>query len=258
MATRARPQGEFFGADGLPDNRLDRPLADCFSRVPAAWSDVVLPFAGSETGRALCAHVDARRLSGVDIYPADPLRALSATGPQGVRVVILGQDPYHGPGEAEGLAFSVPDGVRIPPSLRNIHKELAADLGEAATVGRGSLAAWVGQGVLLLNTALTVERDAAGSHARLGWETLSDAIVEAVAWDAGPKVFLLWGAHAQAKAQRIAAAGAGRHHLIASNHPSPLAASRAPVPFLGSRPFSRANAWLSAEGVAPINWSLRA
>lgn len=258
MVTRARPQGEFFGAGGLPDNRLVRPLADCLSRVPAAWADVVGPFARSETGQTLCARVDARRQAGVDIYPADPLRALSAGGPQGVRVVILGQDPYHGPGEAEGLAFSVPNGVKIPPSLRNIRKELAADLGEAPATGRGSLAAWVHQGVLLLNTSLTVERDAAGSHARLGWETLSDAIVEAVARDVRPKVFLLWGAHAQAKAPRIAAAGVGRHHLMASNHPSPLAAARPPAPFLGSRPFSRANAWLRAAGAEPIDWSLPA
>jgi uracil-DNA glycosylase len=260
-----------FGPSLLPDNRLTKPLATVLREAPPTWAPLVSAFAASDAGRALIAHVDARREAGLEIYPDAPLRALPVDGPASVRVVIVGQDPYHGPGEAEGLAFSVRNGVRIPPSLRNLLKELAADLpacfpAAPATAGaskhlrravpQGSLLAWVEQGVLLLNTSLTVERDSAGSHAKRGWEGLTDAIVDAVARDAAPKVFMLWGAHAQAKAALVAAVGAGRHLVLASNHPSPLAASRPPVPFLGSHPFSQANAWLAAVGRMPIDWSL--
>jgi uracil-DNA glycosylase len=186
------------------------------------------------------------------VFPAAPLRALAEGGPGDVRVVILGQDPYHGVGEAEGLAFSVPIGVRVPPSLRNIHRELEDDVG-LAPPGHGSLQAWVRAGVLLLNSSLTVEQDAPASHARLGWQSLTDAVVETVAADPAPKVFLLWGAHAQAKQALIVASGP-RHRVLCSNHPSPLSARRPPVPFLGSRPFSQASDWLAAQGRGPQSW----
>jgi uracil-DNA glycosylase len=237
------------------DNRLRGPLAQALADVAPGWADLVAAFVDSLRGAALCRAVDERVAAGAEVYPARPLRALEMLTPQQVRVVILGQDPYHGPGEAEGLAFSVTDGVKIPPSLRNIRQELAADLGMALPAS-GSLRAWAGQGVLLLNTCLTVERDRPASHAKLGWEALTDALIDRVAAQAHPKVFMLWGGHAQAKAARIAAVGDAPNRIFMSNHPSPLAARRPPVPFMGSRPFSAANDWLAAQGAAPVDWRL--
>lgn len=238
----------------MVDNRLTRPLAEVLADVAPGWDDLVAAFVASPRGAALCRAVDARVAAGAEVYPAQPLRALETLTPQQVRVVILGQDPYHGPGEAEGLAFSVADGVKIPPSLRNIRQELVADLGLGLPVS-GSLRAWVGQGVLLLNTCLTVERDRPASHAKLGWEALTDALIDRVAAQPHPKVFMLWGAHAQAKAPLIEVAGA-LNRILASNHPSPLAARRPPVPFVGSHPFSVANEWLVAQGGTPVDWCL--
>ncbi|MDZ7857014.1 uracil-DNA glycosylase [Sphaerotilus sp.] len=236
------------------DNRLRRPLAEALADVAPGWDDLVAAFVASPRGAALCRSVDMRVAAGAEVYPAQPLRALQTLRPSQVRVVILGQDPYHGPGEAEGLAFSVADGVKIPPSLRNIRQELVADVGVALPVS-GSLRAWVEEGVLLLNTSLTVERDRPASHARLGWDALTDALIDCVAAQPHPKVFMLWGAHAQAKGARIEQAGE-TNRILVSNHPSPLAARRPPVPFVGSRPFSTANAWLLAQGSMPIDWGL--
>ncbi|BDI04076.1 uracil-DNA glycosylase [Sphaerotilus microaerophilus] len=239
---------------GLPDNRLRHPLAEAFGGLPAAWAELAQGFLVSAAGQRLCALVDKRRAEGVEVYPADPLRALRSLTPERVKVVILGQDPYHGPGEAQGLAFSVPEGVKIPPSLRNIRRELVDDLGIALPAA-GDLGPWVDAGVLLLNTSLTVERDRPASHARAGWVDFTDALIDGVARDRSSKVFLLWGAHAQQKAPRIHAAGP-MHGVLMSNHPSPLSARRPPVPFLGSRPFSQANALLRERGAEPVDWSL--
>jgi uracil-DNA glycosylase len=167
-------------------------------------------------------------------------------------VVILGQDPYHGPGQAHGLAFSVTDGVRPPPSLRNIFLELRADLGCVAP-DSGNLERWARQGVLLLNAVLTVEDSRPGSHAGKGWEQLSDALVTALAQDAAPKAFLLWGAQAQAKRPLIDAARRD-HGVYVANHPSPLSARRPPIPFLGCRHFSRANDFLAQHGRGRVDW----
>jgi uracil-DNA glycosylase len=246
--------GDLFG-NRAADAALSGPLAQQFERVSGAWRAVTEPFARSAAGQALCAAVDTRVAAGAVVYPPEPLRVLNLTALDEVRVVVLGQDPYHGPGEAEGLAFSVQRGVKIPPSLRNIHAELASDLG-LTRPAHGSLMDWARAGVLLLNTSLTVEQDQPASHAKLGWQMLTDALVAAVARRARPCVFMLWGAHAQGKAADIRALGAGRHGLIESNHPSPLAARRPPVPFLGSRPFSRANAWLAAQGQPTVDWTL--
>lgn len=224
-------------------------------QVDAGWQPVLDIWRVSEAGQRLLAYLAARRQAGAMIYPPDPLCALRATPLAEVRVVILGQDPYHGPGQAEGLAFSVPACVKIPPSLRNIFKELARDLGHP-TPASGHLGAWVERGVLLLNTCLTVEDGAPASHAKQGWEALTDALIAAAAADPAPKVFLLWGAHAQAKAGLIAAAGQP-HLLLQANHPSPLSALRPPVPFIGCGHFSQAQAWLAARG-RPIDWALPA
>ena len=168
-----------------------------------------------------------------------------------VKVVIVGQDPYHGEGQAHGLCFSVPRGCRIPPSLRNVYKELASDLG-IPPAGHGDLTHWAEQGVLLLNTALTVEAGKAGSHAGKGWDALTDAALRAVAERAEPSVFILWGNHARAKAARIPGLGPGtRHCILSAAHPSPLSAHAG---FFGSRPFSQANAFLDRVGRGAIDW----
>lgn len=237
----------------LPDNRLQLPLPVLLDRAPAGWQPVVDVWRGSAAGRRLIEYVEGRRQAGATIYPADPLRALQLTPRAAVRAVVLGQDPYHGPGQAEGLAFSVPPGVRQPPSLRNMLLELARDLSLPATAA-GHLGGWAAQGVLMLNTVLTVEDGQAASHAGHGWEALTDRLIEACAADGGHRVFLLWGAHAQTKAPLIEAAGAGRHLLLRANHPSPLSARRPPVPFLGCGHFGQANAFLARHG-APIDWA---
>jgi uracil-DNA glycosylase len=240
----------------LPLNRLVEPLDAHFDRVQGGWRDVTEAFRRSAQGRALIDWVDARVRSGTTVYPASPLRALELTPLEAVRAVILGQDPYHGPGQAEGLAFSVPFAARRgqpwPPSLRNVLQEWSADLGWPLPQS-GSLVPWARQGVLLLNTCLTVEDGQPASHAKRGWELLTDALVDAVVADERPKAFLLWGAHAQAKAPRIA--GACRHLVLQTNHPSPLSAKRGPVPFVGSQPFVLASKYLQQTG-QDLNWSL--
>lgn len=218
--------------------------------VAADWRSTVDVFWLGEAGRALQAFLRGRWRDAAVMYPPEPLRALALTPLAAVRVVILGQDPYHGPGQAEGLAFSVAPGVKMPPSLRNIFKELQRDLGVAAPSG-GSLTRWAEQGVLLLNTCLTVEDGLPASHADRGWEVLTDAIIRLCGEVGSPKVFLLWGAHAQKKAHLI---DASRHKVLMANHPSPLSASRPPVPFLGCGHFGATNRWLAQTGQTPIRW----
>jgi uracil-DNA glycosylase len=171
-----------------------------------------------------------------------------------VRVVILGQDPYHGPGQAEGLAFSVPPGVRVPPSLRNIFKELQRDLGQAAPAS-GSLTAWCAQGVLLLNSALTVLAGAGGQPQQTGMAGPYRSCRHRVGAGPAPKVFMLWGAHAQAQAARVQQGGAG-HLLLQCNHPSPLAALRPPVPFIGCGHFGRARDFMATSGARVLGLGL--
>ncbi len=224
------------------------------SRLAAGWAPLADRFFGSAAGRALQQFLAERLASGARIFPPTPFTALELTPFAAVRAVVLGQDPYHGAGQAHGLAFSVPSGVRPPPSLRNIFAELQSDCACAAPPD-GELTHWARQGVLLLNAVLTVEEGQPASHARRGWEAFTDALVDALVDDPAPKAFLLWGAHAQVKAPRIAAAG---HHLVlACNHPSPLSARRPPVPFLGCRHFSQANAFLAAQGRGTISWCAR-
>ncbi len=218
------------------------------------WRPLVADFLTSTVGRALSLRLDNALAAGQTIYPLEPFRALNLTPLSQVRVVILGQDPYHGPGQAEGLAFSVAPGVRLPPSLRNIFKELQRSLG-VAIPKQGSLVRWARQGVLLLNTCLTVEAGRPASHAGWGWEVLTDALVAAVARRPHPVVFMLWGAHAQTKKTLIEAADPnGRHLILLANHPSPLSAMRPPMPFVGCGHFARAAEFLKQHGEKAIEW----
>lgn len=228
----------------------------------SAWLDDA-PADVRKTCVHLLAQVDAMRSEQV-IYPPqdDILNALAWTAPQDVRAVILGQDPYHGPGQAMGLSFSVHRGCKLPPSLRNVYKELVADLGCEAPA-TGDLSNWARQGVLLLNTTLTVREHEANSHAKLGWKTLTDYVVRRCCELPQPVVFLAWGAHAiKMVSDALTATGAdaasSNKFCLASTHPSPLSATRAArdVPaFIGSRPFSHANKLLVEAGAKPIDWA---
>lgn len=185
------------------------------------------------------------------VYPSKEnlFQALKLTSYEHTKVVILGQDPYHGPGQAHGLSFSVMPGVRIPPSLVNIYKELHSDL-EVPIPNNGYLVPWAKQGVLLLNTVMTVRDGQANSHKGLGWERFTDAVIEKLNEREKPVVFILWGSHAQKKGAFI---DRNKHLVLESVHPSPLSAHRG---FFGSRPFSKANAFLASQGMEPIDWTL--
>jgi len=247
----AKAQTELPWADLEPGERPSRLQAWTPEQWPLAegWQPAVQDFLASAEGRKLAGFLRERLAAGAVIYPPHPLRALELTPLHSVHAVVLGQDPYHGPGQAEGLAFSVADGVRHPPSLRNIFKELGT------RPESGSLAAWARSGVLLLNAVLTVEDGQPASHAKKGWEALTDRLLSVVASTASPCVYLLWGAHAQAKATLIeqTAAAHGREILVLqANHPSPLSARRPPVPFLGSGCFRQARDWLAGRGVRGV------
>ncbi|MDM0117194.1 uracil-DNA glycosylase [Variovorax sp. J22R133] len=219
--------------------------------VAPGWQPLVDEFFAGEVGRRLLAFLQERLDAGAVIFPPLPLRALQLTPPEDVRIVILGQDPYHGRGQAEGLAFSVAPGVALPPSLRNIFKELQRDLGTPPPPfpdPGGSLVKWATHGVLLLNTCLTVEEGQPASHSGRGWEVLTDAVIRHVAQRERPAMFMLWGSHAQSKRALIDTA---RHQVLVANHPSPLSALRPPIPFIGCGHFGRARAWREAQSSAP-------
>jgi len=224
----------------MPPDRLQAwpPAPDA---VAPGWQPVLGRFWRSGEGERLNTFLRARLAAGAVVYPPEPFKALRLTPPERVHVLVLGQDPYHGPGQAHGLAFDVRPDCKAPPSLRNIFKELAREYGPAPTLRSGLLADWARQGVLLLNACLTVEDGQAGSHAR-------------------PLCVLLWGAHAQARWDAVAAAApaAGPRCVLRANHPSPLSAQRPPVPFIGCGHFAQANAWLTAQGLAPVDWLARA
>lgn len=247
----AKAQAELPWAELEPQARPQQLLAWAPEQWPLAggWRPAVDAFLASPEGQALAAFLRERLAAGAVIYPPHPFRALELTPLHAVHAVVLGQDPYHGPGQAEGLAFSVAEGVKHPPSLRNIFQELGA------RPQSGSLVHWARSGVLLLNACLTVEQGQPASHAKKGWEALTDRLLSLVAATASPCVYLLWGAHAQAKAGLIAATAA-RHGreilLLQANHPSPLSARRPPVPFLGSGCFRQARDWLAERGVQGV------
>lgn len=216
------------------------------SRLTGRWKSLTEEFLASPEGMALRGRIDAET---EPVYPVRPFTAQEMTPFERVRVVVVGQDPYHGEGEAMGLAFSVPNGVKVPPSLRNIYKEIAAEYGETVPT-TGDLSRWADQGVLLMNAILTVRKDTAASHRGWGWETLTDRWLSALSRERKGLVFLLWGRFAQEKAGLI---GPG-HEILTANHPSPLSARRPPVPFLGCGHFRKVNEILRAQGETPIEW----
>ena len=197
-------------------------------------------------------YVEQRRALGINVYPPteDTFKAFELTAFDETRVVIIGQDPYHGAGQAHGLSFSVKNGVKIPPSLVNIYKELATDIPDFEIPEHGNLTPWAKQGVLLLNTVLSVEEGQAHSHKHLGWETFTDTVVEALNERPSSVVFILWGAHDQKKGKSI---DRTKHTVLSGPHPSPLSAHRG---FLGCRHFSKANDALIALGESPIKWQI--
>ena len=247
------PAGSNRLIDWPPDAQGRMPSAPADKPLGEEWQALWQLFAQSDAGLGLNSFVAQRLAAGAVIYPSDPLRALRLTPLRDVKVLILGQDPYHGPGQAEGLAFSVAPGFKIPPSLRNIVQEVGRDVGLEAPKN-GSLTAWAQRGALLINTCWSVEQGQAGSHAGKGWDALTDEIINATANFSPLCVYMLWGAHAQSKALAIekTAAQSGQQSLVLqANHPSPLSARRGPRPFVGCGHFSLAQSWLRERGV---NW----
>lgn len=220
-------------------------------RLEDSWKARVGAHLASPEMQALGDFLRARKAAGARIFPPGPeiFAALDATPFEQVKVVILGQDPYHGPGQAHGLCFSVRPGVPVPPSLVNIYKEIEADCGKKPP-DHGCLLPWAEQGVLLLNAVLTVEAGQAGSHQGRGWEGFTDAVVRVLAEEREGLVFMLWGSYAQKKGQII---DRRRHCILRAPHPSPLSAHRG---FLGCGHFSAANRWLQGRGLTPIDWGL--
>ncbi|CFR10330.1 uracil-DNA glycosylase [Yersinia frederiksenii] len=220
--------------------------------MPASlsWHDVIGQEKEQPYFQDTLAYVAAQRSAGKTIYPAqkDVFNAFRLTELDQVKVVILGQDPYHGPNQAHGLSFSVLPGVPAPPSLVNMYKELATDIPGFQRPNHGYLQSWAEQGVLLLNTVLTVEAGNAHSHANLGWETFTDKVIAALNEHRDGVIFMLWGAHAQKKGRII---DAQRHFILKAPHPSPLSAHRG---FLGCKHFSQANHLLQQQGLPPIDW----
>ena len=220
--------------------------------APKTWESIINDERDKEYFQSVLAFVEQQRNSGKTIYPPQEqvFNAFDMTPFESVRVVILGQDPYHGANQAHGLAFSVLPGVKIPPSLRNIYKELAQDIEGFEIPSHGYLDSWASQGVLMLNTVLTVEEAKAHSHAKCGWETFTGAIITELNQRSEPIIFLLWGAHAQKKGQAI---DSERHHVLTAPHPSPLSARRG---FFGCKHFSMTNKILSSIDQNPIDWRL--
>ncbi|KAB8164491.1 uracil-DNA glycosylase [Lysobacter maris] len=229
----------------MPDN--DR------IKLEPSWKAHVGDYLQREDMQALSAFLRQRKAAGATLYPPGPeiFAAFDATPFDAVKVVVLGQDPYHGPGQAHGLCFSVRPGVPVPPSLQNIYKELQRDVGFQPP-SHGYLQRWAGQGVLLLNAVLTVEAGRAGSHQGKGWEGFTDHVVDVLNREREGLVFLLWGSYAQAKGKVI---DPRRHRVLKAPHPSPLSAHRG---FLGCGHFSAANEYLARHGQAPVDWSLPA
>lgn len=238
-------QADLWGREAQADPGLRWPLVP----PPGAWADLWGRFEQGAAGQALLLRLRERLDQGVTVYPPDPFRVFRLTPMDEVNVVVLGQDPYHGPGQAQGLAFSVAPGMKVPPSLRNMFKELQRDLGIPPPI-HGSLERWAQQGVLLLNTCLTVQAAQPASHTGWGWEVFTDEVIRRCCEHAQPKVFVLWGSHAQKKRDLITPS----HRVLTANHPSPLSATRGSEPFMGCGHFAEVNRWLLTQGRPPIDW----
>ena len=219
--------------------------------MTTTWNSMLLAEKEKAYYQSMIAKIEVERSLGKTIFPKekDIFTAFDFTAFDDVKVVILGQDPYHGSGQAHGLSFSVLPGVKIPPSLRNMYKELADDIDGFVIPEHGYLESWAKQGVLLLNTVLTVEEGKAHSHAKLGWETFTDSIIEQLNKNKENVIFLLWGAHAQKKGANI---DDTRHSILKAPHPSPLSAHRG---FFGCKHFSQVNELLKSKNVSEINWT---
>lgn len=219
-------------------------------KIEKSWKDALSGEFSKPYFKALVEQLHTEKASGVTIYPPGGLifKAFDLTPVDKVRVVILGQDPYHGPGQAMGLSFSVPRGIPAPPSLKNIFKEIESDLGIRMS-GSPDLTPWAQQGVLLLNTALTVRAGVAASHSRIGWQEFTDAVIRYLSDNCNGIIFLLWGNFARGKKALI---DTSRHYVLEAAHPSPLAGGA----FFGCRHFSKTNQLLTSMGRAPINWQL--
>ncbi|OKY27411.1 uracil-DNA glycosylase [Thalassotalea hakodatensis] len=217
-----------------------------------SWSVLLADEKQNEYFQQTLSYVNQRRAQGINVYPSEQevFAAFDSPSFEQIKVVILGQDPYHGAGQAHGLCFSVKPGVKPPPSLVNIYKELQTDISDFQLPQHGNLQAWAEQGVFLLNTVLTVEEGQAHSHKKLGWEQFTDRVIELLSKHGEGIVFLLWGAHAQKKGKNI---DATKHVILTAPHPSPLSAHRG---FFGCQHFSKTNKYLQQLGKAPINWQV--
>ena len=216
------------------------------------WADILGQEKQQPYFQRIMQFVESERAAGKTIYPTkqDVFSAFTLTKLEKVKVVILGQDPYHGPNQAHGLCFSVLPGVKTPPSLANMYKELATDISEFVIPQHGFLESWAEQGVMLLNTVLTVEQARAHSHAKIGWEQFTDAVIQQLSDHCDELVFLLWGSHAQKKGLVI---DKQKHHVLNAPHPSPLSAYRG---FFGCKHFSQTNSLLKQQNKSPINWQV--
>ena len=219
-------------------------------QIESSWKELLSEEFEKPYFVSLSEYLKREKLSGIKIYPKGPdiFNAFNTTPVQDVKVVILGQDPYHGPGQAHGLSFSVPEGVALPPSLQNIYKELYADLGIKPATS-GSLIKWAQQGVFLLNAVLTVRAGEAASHSKIGWMEFTDAVISKLSKERDGIVFMLWGNFAKGKRDLI---DTSRHFILEAPHPSPLARGG----FFGCRHFSKANEFIKAKGKEPVNWAL--
>jgi uracil-DNA glycosylase len=220
--------------------------------LDASWQHALGDEFSKDYMVSLKKYLTKEKEAGHKIYPkgSDIFNAFNTTKFDDVEVVILGQDPYHGPSQAHGLSFSVQKGIALPPSLRNIYKELSTDIPGFVTPNHGDLTEWAKQGVLLLNASLTVRAGEASSHQKIGWEIFTDKVIQTISDKKTGIVFILWGAFAQAKAELI---DTKKHHIIKSPHPSPFSADRG---FFGSKPFSKTNEILIKEGKKPIDWQI--
>ena len=220
-------------------------------RIEESWKKALSNEFEKPYFQALATYLKNEIAAGKTIYPPGPLifNAFNTTPFSDVKIVILGQDPYHNPGEAMGLSFSVPKNVRVPPSLKNIYKEITADLG-LPDAKQGDLTAWANQGVFLLNAMLTVEKNNAGSHKLIGWQFFTDAVIKTLSDERDKLVFMLWGNFAKKKKELI---DTNKHLVLESAHPSPLAGNA----FSGCRHFSKANNYLTMNGLEPIDWQIR-